>query len=152
MYCPKCGKQTPDTGKFCMNCGAALNIEASVPIAWEYKDFIFTWEKGKRLSRALASSFTRDQIWSAMQIRVLVELQTWFDAGWEPITETGVGACQWGFFSKHDFRPSFIEVIWFFWTISLYFWIWLFVRITNPIQYEELIGYRVKMRRPQAST
>jgi uncharacterized membrane protein YvbJ len=24
LYCPKCGEQTPATGKFCMQCGANL--------------------------------------------------------------------------------------------------------------------------------
>ncbi|MBX3084761.1 MAG: zinc ribbon domain-containing protein [Anaerolineae bacterium] len=151
MNCPYCGEQTPDGSNFCIECGAAIYATKAVPTAWEYQDFLVTWDVGTRPYRLLASvTITRDYIWAAHQKRVLPELQKWLDAGWQPITETGVAACEWNFFAKRDFSFGCMEIVGFIWTFSLYFWIWLFLRGTNPIQYEELIGYRVKMRRPKA--
>jgi len=48
MYCPSCGKQTPDNSIYCLHCGKPTSTATSTQeiIEWENKDFNLTWTEG----------------------------------------------------------------------------------------------------------
>lgn len=52
MYCPKCGTQNPDNGKFCRKCGTDINIvsEALTGKLESQNAFLCTDKKGKTVS------------------------------------------------------------------------------------------------------
>lgn len=131
LYCPSCGKRTPENSRFCPHCGTRIDTPGVRPVTqWEYRDFVYTYPEGKGPWRACGSrTYRRQDIWNEQQMFLLPKLQEWLDEGWEPITEVGVGALEWEYFTKF-FSLNPLDS--------------LFLR---TYKCERLVVFRVKMRR-----
>ncbi len=155
MYCPSCGKETPENSTFCLHCGnriAAPGIAPTpvqqAPVEWEYKDFVYKWSPGQIWVNVGRQGYTmpaaRAWFWQEYQRYIMDELQKWLDEGWEPVGEVG---------------PSSIEVRTFT-SAKLSTFGWLFIIVLSlftlflPLlfiwdQYAEPTEFRLKMRRPK---
>jgi len=96
MYCPSCGKQTPDNSAFCLHCGTWISSPSVRSVTeWEYQDFVYKeWLPGETwVSTSGSNSYTipgaRLYFWQNRQQTILAELQKWLDQGWEPVGEVG---------------------------------------------------------------
>jgi hypothetical protein len=155
MYCPSCGKQTPENSTFCLHCGTRIasprvvpTPARQIPIEWEYQDFVYRWSPGQIWVNVGRQGYTmpaaRAWFWQEYQRQIMSDLQKWLDEGWEPISEVG---------------PSSIEVR-TFQSIKTSAFGWLVV-ITLSIfmlglplllmrdAYAEPTEFRLQMRRPK---
>ena len=98
MRCPSCGKNTPDHGAFCLNCGASLAAPVRHHVDWEYKDFVYDFPpKGMwaRLgSGAYSEAAAKLEFWQNYQNAIYAELQQWEDDGWEPVGAVDSGCIE----------------------------------------------------------
>ena len=130
MYCLSCGKEIPDHSKFCSYCGASTAASSEglqEPVEWEYESFVVKseprgrYEVGQGETEYHAGLF----FWSGHQRELLLRLQEWLDAGWEPITEVGPSA----FVFTRRVRHTLFSF--------------------TGIVYLELEEFRVRLRRPK---
>jgi hypothetical protein len=99
MYCPSCGKETPENSKFCLHCGQSITSHTATvaqPIQWESKDFEHEFPPtGKCAWVALTGQNARTEsdarlfFWEEYHRELTTNLQQWYDEGWQPIGEVG---------------------------------------------------------------
>lgn len=117
MYCPTCGKQTPDNSAFCLHCGSKIdNASVGKTTDWEYKEFV--WGYKQHYSQPPSAQIgdggytipgAKLFFWQETQKKILVDLQKELDNGWTPITEVGPSAIQIDDkFSVFDFVTSIV--------------------------------------------
>jgi RNA polymerase subunit RPABC4/transcription elongation factor Spt4 len=133
MFCPSCGKQVPDSSRFCLHCGSSISAPVTnTKEEWEYRDFLLQWERGKGgeyyLDEKNNINSIRLQVWNETQSWILPQIQEWLDKGWQPVTE--VGPAGFSFRSKN----GLLEIL------------------TLKFNRGELAEFRVKMRRSKHRT
>lgn len=150
MYCPTCGKETPENSKFCLHCGSPIftssipNVEERVkPTEWEYKEYVYRWthEQIYYNSNSYQDAHVRVDVWMNYQSRILEELQKWYDGGWQPIGEVGPSSIQLNYFSKWNWWGAFLITIA---TAGIGIFLAPFIRTS----FAEPAEFRLKMRRP----
>ena len=154
MYCPSCGKQTPDNSTYCLNCGTRISSPNIRTVTeWEYKDFIYKgWQPGDTwVSISGSNSYTipgaRLYFWQGSQQTILSELQKWLDQGWEPVGEIGPGGI-----ALHQYRaikrnPGGWILAVFFYLCT--FFLFLVFDLLTMDWWAEPTEFRVQMRRPK---
>ncbi len=98
---------------------------------WEYKDFVYPFEKkGVASFRNGSDVESRAWFWTCYQFSILPELQKWLDEGWQPLTEVGLAGFKLRWYKKFvDSR----DVVYF-----------MRSNVCEPVE------FRVKMRRRKA--
>lgn len=149
MYCPSCGKEIPDSSKFCLHCGSSVPTPA-VPIIesqpeqlqWQYKEYVYAWSHDQTWynSRQYDDAHVRTDVWLSYQSRIGEELQKWYDEGWEPIGEVGPSCIRLNYFSKWNAAGAIVFTIL---TAGLGIILTPFIRI----QVTEPAEFRLRMRR-----
>jgi hypothetical protein len=95
MYCPSCGKETPENSRFCLHCGKLITApnktKLATPVQWEYKDYVYTWKRGATWAnignKGLTLAGARLEFWSGSKREIEYDIQKWLDNGWELIGE-----------------------------------------------------------------
>lgn len=113
MYCPSCGKETPEQSTFCLHCGEriaaprALDAHASrMPVEWEYKDFVVEYSGG-RVSIGHGGYTIPAALlfcWQSEQTSIAKKLQSWLDEGWQPIG--GIGPSCFRYHTYRRWKPD----------------------------------------------
>jgi hypothetical protein len=153
MYCPSCGKETPEGSQFCSHCGKPITTPtgAGVPMQWEYKDYIWKPPTTTAFATPDMLSTARVQWWSEARPLLTTELQKWFDEGWQPVGSVGPdcmeieetkisSASKWNFF------------VWIMWFLSLVpsFGLTFFALFLRSTVYKP-VAFRVQMRAPKGT-
>ena len=105
---------------------------------WEYKDFVYPFKKGETWYLNGTEGESRIWFWNNYQSRILPELHTWLDQGWEPVTEVGPAGFRVRWYNK--FRITWLALL-------LTFGLSLIFDFANPDRYCEPLEFRVAMRR-----
>ena len=73
--------------------GRVKATEATLSSGWEYQDYVLKYQPGSsyKLGFGYTEANARLAVWQDTQKTILTELQTWLDAGWEPVSEVGPG-------------------------------------------------------------
>jgi len=151
MYCPTCGKETPDQSTFCLNCGARIAVPTSQAVSeWEYRDY--AWElTGKNRGWLPASEYTgpaaRLEFWHWCQETVINDLEELAKEGWHPVVNDLPSGVQ-----IRCYKGFHIETIgWIIWGIFTFFTFGLGL-ISLPFMagwYYEQTGYKIQLKRPK---
>lgn len=149
MYCPTCGKETPENSKFCLHCGSPIFTSSkpilekrAEPTEWEYKEYVHRWahEQIYYNLNSYQDAHVRIDVWMNYQSRILEELQKWYDEGWQPIGEVGPSSIQLNYFSKWNWWGAFLVTIA---TAGIGIFLAPFIRTSLA----EPAEFRLKMRR-----
>ena len=158
MYCPSCGKKTPNGSTFCLHCGnrivaprAEVAHTPRTPIEWEYKDFVIEYPPGKRGKVYIGpGGYTipggRLLFWQSEQANITRKLQSWLDEGWEPVGEVGPACFQVRTYRK--WQPPALFLI----LGILSFGLLLIIELLTKYycyDYMEVTEFRLPMRRPK---
>lgn len=159
MYCPYCGKQISKQSTFCAYCGSQLgskSISAPKNIEWEYKDFELTWKSGTTgwiSTEHYTEPAAKLDYWQNYQSVIMPDLQKWLDKGWQPIGEIGASCIQLRYFhgSWSETQNWLVHIIMIFVSMGA----WIFFILLGAIfgkgqQRVEMIGFKLKMRRPKS--
>jgi len=156
MFCPSCGKETPENSKFCLHCGAPTNsvekssIGPSGSIQWEYKDYIMDPPPDpEAIATPDMLSTARVQWWSEVRPLVMEQLQKWYEDGWQPVSSIGPDCIEIDQISVSSCK-FWNVLVWFIWFASLFttFGLSFFFLFMRRNVYKA-IGVRIQMRRPQ---
>lgn len=154
MYCPSCGKQTPDNSTFCQHCGARISSRVSrIVTEWEYEDFVYKgWKPGDTwVSISGPNSYTlpgaRLLFWQNSQQEILAELRKWLDKGWEPVGEVGPGGIVLREYRALK-RTPFGWMVFMLWYIAT-FGLGLLFDLLTMDWWAEPTEFRVQLRRPR---
>ena len=160
MYCPSCGKQTPDNSAFCLNCGARIATPATRAVAeWDYKDFVWDWPKTNILRARIGVAGARDNFvtldqaqrmfWQDYQRDILTALQLEIDQGWQPISEVGPASIEVYEYKVSKSKVGLIDVVLWIMTFGVMFLLQLLSGFNYTETWCEPSDIRVKMRRPK---
>jgi len=153
MYCPSCGKQTPDNSTFCLHCGTQISSPGVAPALrvvteWEHKDFVYPFKPGGLWAKIGSGAYTeagaKVEFWQNYQQEIRLELQKWLDEGWEPVGEIGPASMKIRTYTSAKYGAfAWLFII----TLSIFtvFLPLLFIWST----YAEATEFRVTMRRPK---
>ncbi len=92
MRCPSCGKNTPDYGAYCLNCGATIASHPAParnqPTDCEYEDFVWDFPPKSMWAKIGSGAYTEAgaklEFWQNYRRDILAALRKWEDDGWEP--------------------------------------------------------------------
>lgn len=150
MYCPSCGKETPDGSAFCLHCGKSVSAPASSQAitSWEYQDYTLTWNPGETgwvSAEAYSEPSARLYFWQNIQPMVMQELQPLLDEGWQPITEIGPACVQLRYYKSLEGISCAWVIIGalFTWGVSL-----LFLPFQKSWKFN-MTGFQLQLRRPK---
>ena len=150
MYCPSCGKETPDSSTFCLHCGKpiAKPVSAQVVTEWEHKDFRLTWD-GRTTGWISAEHYTEPaaklDYWQNYQSVIMPRLQPLLDEGWQPMGEIGPACIQ----LRH--YKSLQGASWFgilLGTIASFGLLLLILPFMGTWKFQ-MIGFELRLRRPK---
>jgi len=161
MYCPTCGKQTPDNSTFCLHCGSKITAssdkEAQVVTEWEYKDFVIDYTQfkprpGHAINQRDCPTLTdaAAYIWNYEQTRIREQMQSWLDEGWEPIEPIGPKCFQ--LRERSAYGENVTPVGWIIIVFLCFFGIGFAILLTLFETIGEATEFRVQMRRTKRST
>ena len=74
--------------------------------------------------------------------KIFNEIQKWIDIGWEPVGEIDQSGLQFHTYKKLHVEPMSIFLMLFFIGFLL-----VIIDLLNPWEYEEVVEYRISMRR-----
>lgn len=160
MYCPSCGKETPDHSTFCLHCGKPTDISSKpvqVTTEWEYHDLHLDFPHGTSgwvKCDAYSESAARLYFWQKVQQTLLPKLQEVFDKGWQPISEVGPSCIELKSFKGSWFEDNSLtgHLIVAILTAGLWLLILPFAIIQGGDWRYEMSGITIKMRRPKNLT
>lgn len=148
MYCPTCGKETPENSAFCLHCGAKILSPKVAPaqsaiLEWEEDDFIYSWSHKQTYydSGKWTEAQVRAELWMNFQAQITSQIQKMYDDGWQPIGEVSPSNINLNYFSE------FSTGAWLFMGI-ITGGIFLLFPFAFTTKYIEPTIFRISMRRP----
>jgi hypothetical protein len=156
MYCPSCGKETPENSRFCLHCGQSItapSTAARVPTEWEYKDFVYEFEPpGRGMWAKLGSGGYTEagaklEFYQNSQYEISAEIQKWLDEGWQPVSQIDSSCVELRTGYSHRDKSAGYWLMMAFFSIPSFGLVLLFALLSRS-HIAEPERFVVQMRRP----